>query len=105
MSLTKLQESRLSQEQQAERIHLRQLVDRYMAVRPLPRCRDRDSAERGLELALARYGHFEHNGWVWCWSEVLQSITRQRPWKCTAAAANPHTKGDTPHVSEHSKQA
>jgi hypothetical protein len=105
MSLTKLQELRLSQEQQDERIRLRHLVDRYLAVRSLPRCRDRDSAERALELALARYGHFEHNGWVWCWSEVLQSITRQRPWNYTAPAASPHTKGDTTHVSKHDKEA
>jgi hypothetical protein len=77
MALTKLEESRLSEEQQAERIRLRHLVDRYLAVRPLPRCRDRDSAERALELALARYGHFEHGDWVWCWSESLQSITRK----------------------------
>jgi hypothetical protein len=87
MAMTKHDESRLSEEKQWERAHLRKLVDRYLAVRPLPRCPERDHAERQLELALARHGAFEHQGWIWLWSSAQESITRQRPWKCTAATS------------------
>ena len=83
MALTKQDEERLSTEQKAERRHLRKLIERYEAVRPLRRCPDRDSAERLLEVALARYGPFEHQGWVWRWSEIQESLMRERACRHT----------------------
>src|SRR5512146_3528938 len=99
MALSRQDEERLSQEQQQQRTNLRRLIDRYEAVRSLRRCPDRDSAERLLEVALARYGPFEHQGWVWRWSTIHESLMRDRACRHTHAAGYNEESSSVPQSS------
>lgn len=78
MSKTTRVKVKLSQAEQRQRDALEILVRAYEAVRSTAG-RERDSAERDLGIALARYGQsFRHGSHFWHWSRVRDSIVRSK---------------------------
>lgn len=67
----------LSADEQRERMALIDLVAAYLLVQR-DRGREHDRAGRRLGLALSRFGPFVHDGLVWSWECLEDSIVCRR---------------------------